>query len=100
MAADRRSDAHLVAGRRLNFSQPINCRRSQRTGSCMKPAYFLLLTTTVALAAESKPRPEFQYQTEGIQVRQATADEPKVKAFGPDSIKAAAKYLDDGALCW
>ncbi len=69
----------------------------------MKPAHFLLLTTTVAFAADApkpKSKPEFQYQTEGIQVSRATADEPKVKAFGPDTIKAAAKYLDDGAICW
>ncbi|OYW71340.1 MAG: hypothetical protein B7Z37_28055 [Verrucomicrobia bacterium 12-59-8] len=66
----------------------------------MKPALFLLLTTSVVFAADAKPKPEFQYQTEGIQVSRATADEPKVKAFGPDTIKAAAKYLDDGAICW
>ncbi len=69
----------------------------------MKHAFFLLLTTSAALAADApkpKPKPEFQYQTAGIQVSRATADEPKVKAFGPDTIKAAAKYLDDGAICW
>jgi len=66
----------------------------------MKHAFFLLLTTCGVFAAESKPKPEFQYQTEGIQVSRATADEPKVKAFGPNTIKAAAKYLDDGAVCW
>lgn len=66
----------------------------------MKHALFLLLTTCGVFAAESKPKPEFQYQSEGIQVSRATADEPKVKAFGPDTIKAAAKYLDDGAVCW
>ncbi len=67
----------------------------------MKHALSLLLTTSVVFAADApKPKPEFQYQTEGIQVSRATADEPKVKAFGPDTIKAAAKYLDDGAICW
>ena len=66
----------------------------------MKSAYFLLLTTTVVFAADPKPKPEFQYKTEGIQVSIHTADEPRVKAFGPDTIKAAAKYLDDGAICW
>ena len=48
----------------------------------------------------SKPRPTFQYKSEGIEVSAATADEPKVKAFGPDSIRAARKYLDDGAHNW
>lgn len=69
----------------------------------MKHAFLLLLTTSAAFAADApkpKPKPEFQYQTEGIQVSRATADEPKVKAFGSDTIKAAAKYLDDGAICW
>ena len=66
----------------------------------MNHAYFLLLATSAAFAAEPKPKPEFQYQTEGIQVSLPKADEPKVKAFGPDTIKSAAKYLDDGAICW
>lgn len=69
----------------------------------MKHVLFLLLTTSVAFAADApkpKAKPEFQYQTAGIQVSLPTADEPKVKAFGPDTIKAAAQYLDDGAICW
>lgn len=66
----------------------------------MKHALFLLLTTSMVVAADPKPKPEFQYKTEGIQVSIPTADEPRVKAFGPDTIKAAAKYLDDGAICW
>lgn len=52
-----------------------------------------------ALGADTK-KPPFQYKSEGIEVPAATADEPKVKAFGPDSVKAAAKYLDDGAHYW
>ena len=55
---------------------------------------------TDAASAAAKPaakaRPKFQYQSEGIEVPAATADEPKVKAFGPDTIRAARKYLDDG----
>ncbi|WP_395743554.1 prenyltransferase/squalene oxidase repeat-containing protein [Prosthecobacter sp.] len=69
----------------------------------MKPICFLLLSTSAVFAADApkpKPKPEFQYQTEGIQVSLPRADEPKVKAFGPETIKAAAKYLDDGAICW
>ncbi|MFC5454415.1 prenyltransferase/squalene oxidase repeat-containing protein [Prosthecobacter fluviatilis] len=66
----------------------------------MKHALFLLLATSMVVAADPKPKPEFQYKTEGIQVSIPTADEPRVKAFGPDTIKAAAKYLDDGAICW
>ena len=59
---------------------------------------------TDAASAAAKPaakaKPKFQYQSEGIEVPAATADEPKVKAFGPDTIRAARKYLDDGAHNW
>jgi squalene-hopene/tetraprenyl-beta-curcumene cyclase len=48
----------------------------------------------------SKPKPWFQYKSEGIEVPAATADEPKVKTFGPDTVRAARKYLDDGAHHW
>jgi squalene-hopene/tetraprenyl-beta-curcumene cyclase len=63
----------------------------------------LLLLLTLAIAAradETKPKPEFQYKSEGIEVPAATAEEPRVKAFGPDTITAAKKYLDDGAHHW
>src|SRR2546427_12813176 len=63
-----------------------------------------LLTSVMSLSgtvlgADTK-KPPFQYKSEGIEVPAATADEPKVKAFGPDTVKAAAKYLDDGAHYW
>jgi squalene-hopene/tetraprenyl-beta-curcumene cyclase len=64
---------------------------------------FILLATHHAFAAEAptpKPKPEFQYKTEGIEVSIPTADEPKAPAFNAGTIKAAAKYLDDGAICW
>ena len=53
----------------------------------------------IALGADPK-KPAFQYKSEGIEVPAATADEPKVKTFGPETVKAAAKYLDDGAHYW
>ncbi len=64
----------------------------------------LILTTAlvvvgIVLGADPK-KPAFQYKSEGIEVPAASADEPKVKAFGPETVKAAAKYLDDGALYW
>lgn len=55
---------------------------------------------TEAPKPAGKPKPKFQYKSEGIEVPAATADEPKVKAFGPDTIRAARKYLDDGAHNW
>ena len=62
----------------------------------------LLLSATLATHAQTaeKPKPFFQYQSDEIEVPAATADEPKVNAFGPDTIRAAQKYLDDGAVCW
>ncbi len=66
----------------------------------------ILLVTLLAInlaAAQTpakKPRPEFQYQSGDIRVSLPTADEPRVKAFGPESVKAALKYLEDGATCW
>jgi squalene-hopene/tetraprenyl-beta-curcumene cyclase len=54
----------------------------------------------LALAADPPKKPAFQYKSQGIEVPAATADEPKVKAFGPETVKAAAKYLDDGAHFW
>lgn len=59
------------------------------------------LTVGTAIAAENaKPWLEFQYNSPGIQVPAATADEPKVTKFGPASVRAARKYLDDGAHHW
>jgi squalene-hopene/tetraprenyl-beta-curcumene cyclase len=47
-----------------------------------------------------KPKPEWQYNSGDIRISIPTAAEPKVSAFGPESIRAAAKYLDDGAVAW
>lgn len=47
-----------------------------------------------------KPKPKFQYESGAIRVSLPSADEPRVKKFGPDSLTAAAKYLEDGAVCW
>ena len=60
----------------------------------------LSLAAARMFGIEEKPKPPFQYKSEGIEVPAATADEPRVKAFGPDTIKAARKYLDDGAHHW
>jgi squalene-hopene/tetraprenyl-beta-curcumene cyclase len=67
----------------------------------MKLAHFLLFASPAVFAADApKPKPEFQYQTEGIQISIPTADEPRVTQFGPGSVKAAAKYLEEGAISW
>ena len=61
----------------------------------------VLSFTSVAAFAQTKPKPAFQYQSgDSIRVSIPTADEPRVKQFGPASLKLAAKYLEDGALTW
>src|SRR4051794_35965354 len=59
-----------------------------------------LVVTGMARGADKPRKPAFQYKSAGIEVPAATPDEPKVKVFGPESVRAAAKYLDDGALSW
>jgi squalene-hopene/tetraprenyl-beta-curcumene cyclase len=49
---------------------------------------------------KKNPPPTLQYQGDTLTVPAASPDEPRVKAFGPDSVRAARKYLDDGAQCW
>ena len=69
----------------------------------MKSALFILLAASLASAAETpkpKPKPDFQYKSVGIEVSIPKADEPKVAAFNSATVKAAAKYLEDGALSW
>ena len=64
------------------------------------PLFLLPCFLQAAEVTKPKPKPAFQYQTEGIQISIPTADEPRVKVFGPESIRAAAKYLEDGAITW
>lgn len=51
----------------------------------------------VVLAQAAKP--DWQYKSGEIEVPAASANEPK-RAFNAESVKAALKYLDDGALAW
>lgn len=51
-------------------------------------------------AVRAVVKPKYQYKSEGIEVPAASADEPKFEKFGPESIQAAAKYLNDGSLSW
>src|SRR5436190_9873080 len=53
-----------------------------------------------APAPKPKPKPQFQYKSEGIEISIPTADEPKVSEFNAKTVRAAAKYLDDGAHSW
>lgn len=73
----------------------------------MKTAAFILLAVAPAVAAEPvppsappKPKPEFQYKTEGVEISIPRADEPKVAAFNAKTIQAASQYLEGGAITW
>ncbi|MBI5773336.1 MAG: hypothetical protein HZA89_06295 [Verrucomicrobia bacterium] len=55
---------------------------------------------TLAAHAQDKPKPKFQYESGDIRVSVPSADEPRVKKFGPASLQAAARYVEDGALAW
>ncbi len=69
--------------------------------SRMKLASLILLAAPAAFAADTpKPKPAFQYESGDIRVSLPSANEPRVAEFGQASIKAAAKYLEDGAICW
>lgn len=45
-------------------------------------------------------QPAFQYQSGEIEVSIPTSTEPCVSEFDAKSLRAAAKYLEDGALSW
>ena len=73
----------------------------------MKHFLALLVVSAFALHAQEtkpaptpKPKPQWQYNSGDIRIPIPTADEPGVKAFNAESIRAAAKYLDDGAVAW
>lgn len=69
----------------------------------MKLVHLVLFFAPSVFAAEvpkPKPKPAFQYQTDGIAISIPSDSEAKVEQYGPASIVAAAKYLNDGAVCW
>lgn len=57
------------------------------------------LQGTLKLAAQ-RFGPGYQYQAGDIVIAAASANEPKVESFDRNTVLAAAKYLDDGALAW
>ena len=66
-----------------------------------RPLLVLASFCTAVIAADApKPKPQFQYKSGDIEVSIPTPDEPRVKAFGAESLRAAADYLDKGSICW
>lgn len=62
----------------------------------------VLLSPLVPAGADDQPKKklEFQYSSGDIQIPIPTADEPRVERFGEASVRAAARYLDEGAIAW
>lgn len=59
----------------------------------------LVVLTTVSAQSAKLAKDQWQYESGEIRIPAASSEEPRT-AFGPDSIKAAVRYLDDGALAW
>ena len=53
-----------------------------------------------AEGAEKKNVPKCQYESEGIRISAAAADEPRVPQFDASSLASAVDYLEGGALAW
>ncbi len=79
---------------RSRFLQPI--------GRALEFAFLVGMCATGLMApkAHAAAKPKFQYESGDIRVSLPSAEEPRVAKFGPASLKAAAKYLEDGAVCW
>ncbi len=80
----------------------MNKKPSLRSRAVPQLAFVVcaLAVQSPAAFAQTKAKPTFQYQSGDIRVSIPTADEPRVKQFGPESLKLAAKYLEDGAVTW
>lgn len=69
------------------------------------PCLVLVAATTtwllnVAAYGQNSRKPAFQYELDDVRVSIPTADEARVEGFGPESVQAAARYLEVGALSW
>lgn len=75
-------------------------RRSRRSSIVLVLAAGGTFALTVVAHGQSPAKPEFQYQVDDIRVSIPTPDEPRLTTFGPESLRAAAKYLEFGAVSW
>ena len=68
------------------------------------PLFLAVAAGSPVCAAEAakatQPKPVFQYESGDIRVPVPTADEPRVAVFGRESVQAAVKYLENGAVAW
>ena len=68
--------------------------------NCFWLGQIVLLVLCLPLATFGQNKPAAQYELGDVRISIPTADEPRVKEFGPESIKLAAKYLEIGAASW
>ncbi len=87
---------------RLNLMQRLQF--FHRTTTVARLTFTLSASVFLAFSdiarAQPKPKPTHQYLSGDIRVSLPAADEPRVKAFSPESVKAAVQYLEDGAVSW
>ena len=79
--------------------RPSVFARSVAMGCPLLMACFLFATDAVVLA-QYGDKPAFQYELDETQYSIPSADEPRVAEFGTESLRAAAKYLEVGAVSW
>lgn len=73
---------------------------SQGFSSTGGVALMVILCLAHEACGQGSVKPKYQYESGEILVSLPTKDEPRFSAFGPASLNAAAKYLEDGALSW
>lgn len=60
----------------------------------------LVFVICIVVAKDVRAQLKYQYESDGIAITLPSADEPRVASFGAESLLAAAKYIEDGALSW
>jgi squalene-hopene/tetraprenyl-beta-curcumene cyclase len=75
-------------------------RRSRWSGIQLSVFGLAFFALAVAARGQNPQKPAFQYQLDDIEVSIPSSDEPRVAEFGPQSLRAAAKYLEVGAVSW
>ncbi len=63
-------------------------------------ALLAIFSVSQGAFGQANNKPAFQYLSNDIRVSLPSENEPRVTVFGPSSLSAAAKYLEDGALSW
>ncbi len=72
----------------------------RRIDGTLALALLAIFSVSQAAFSQANNKPAFQYQSGEIRVSLPSEDEPRVTDFGPSSLAAAAKYLEDGAVSW